>query len=100
MDPDAYTFAVVAAVIAAFVASMAVIWVGTKLALQRTKPPRPAIARVDDDRFDRLEQAVDAIAIEIERMSEAQRFTAKLLTERAAQPPAPPALPNRFSDQR
>ena len=83
MDPDVYSFAVVAGVIASFIASMAVIWVGTRLALQRTKPRE--LAPINDERFDRLEQAVDAIAIEIERMSEAQRFTAKLLTERAAQ---------------
>lgn len=36
----------------------------------------------EDDRLERLEQAVDAIAIEIERVSEAQRYTTKLLTER------------------
>ena len=34
-----------------------------------------------ESRFDRLEQAVDAIALEIERVGEAQRYQAKLLTE-------------------
>ena len=34
-----------------------------------------------DSRFERLEQAVDAIALEIERVGEAQRYQAKLLTE-------------------
>jgi hypothetical protein len=43
----------------------------------------PVVAPIDDDRFARLEQAVDTMAIEIERMTEAQRFTAKLLSERA-----------------
>ncbi len=95
MDPDVYSFAVVAGVIASFIASMAVIWVGTRLALQRTRPR--VVAPVNDERFERLEQAVDAIAIEIERMSEAQRFTAKLLTERAAQAPA---LPQALREQR
>jgi hypothetical protein len=33
-----------------------------------------------------IEQAVDAVAIEVERMSEANRFTTKLLTERVAAP--------------
>jgi hypothetical protein len=44
-----------------------------------------ATARTDDTlspRFDRLEQAVDAIAIEVERVSEGQRFVTKVLTER------------------
>ena len=35
-----------------------------------------------DARLERIEQAVDAIAIEIERISEGQRFTTKLLNER------------------
>ena len=33
-------------------------------------------------RFERMEQAIDSIAIEVERISEAQRFTTKLLAER------------------
>ena len=36
------------------------------------------------ERMERLEQAVDAIAIEIERVSEGQRFVTKLLTEGSA----------------
>jgi hypothetical protein len=36
-------------------------------------------------RLERIEQAVDAIAIEVERISEGQRFTTKLLTERSAE---------------
>jgi len=44
-----------------------------------------ANARTEDalsPRFDRLEQAVDAIAIEVERVSEGQRFVTRVLTER------------------
>ena len=37
----------------------------------------------DDGRLERLEQAVEAIAIEIERVSEGQRFVTKMLSERA-----------------
>jgi hypothetical protein len=33
------------------------------------------------DRIERIEQAVEAIAIEVERVSEGQRFTTKLLSE-------------------
>ena len=33
-------------------------------------------------RLERIEQAVDAIAVEAERISEGQRFTTKLLSER------------------
>ena len=45
-----------------------------------------AIEGDDVTRFSRLEQAVDAIAIEVERISESQRFSAKLLAERKPEP--------------
>jgi hypothetical protein len=34
-------------------------------------------------RLERMEQAIDSIAVEVERISEAQRFTTKLLSEKA-----------------
>jgi hypothetical protein len=40
-----------------------------------------ATAPLADARLARLEQAVNAIALEVERMSEAQRYTTKLLNE-------------------
>ena len=43
--------------------------------------------RLPDARLDRLEQAVDAIALEVERTSESQRYTAKLLSEQAISAP-------------
>ncbi|HEY3257253.1 MAG TPA: hypothetical protein VGJ64_00220 [Gemmatimonadaceae bacterium] len=33
-------------------------------------------------RLERMEQGIDAIAVEVERISEGQRFTTKLLSER------------------
>lgn len=38
---------------------------------------------MDEARMARLEQAVESIAVEVERISEGQRFTTKLLAERA-----------------
>jgi len=46
------------------------------------KAPRQEVAPDVQDRMSRIEQAVDAIAIEVERMSEGQRFTTRLLAER------------------
>jgi hypothetical protein len=41
-------------------------------------------------RLERMEQAIDSIAIEVERISEGQRFTTKVLAERSGVlPPAP-----------
>jgi hypothetical protein len=39
---------------------------------------------VSAQRLERLEHAVDAIAIEVERISEGQRFVTKVLAERPA----------------
>lgn len=59
--------------------------------LRKNPAPRGGV-RTDDfnPRFDRLEQAVDAIAIEVERVSEGQRFVTKILAERAPQAAADP----------
>jgi hypothetical protein len=40
-------------------------------------------------RLARIEQAVDAIALEVERISEGQRFTTKLLSEQTRPAPKP-----------
>jgi hypothetical protein len=50
-----------------------------------------------DARLARLEQAVDAIALEVERISETQRFTTKLLNEavRTMPRPAPEDITSR-----
>ena len=42
-------------------------------------------------RLERIEQAVEAVAIEVERMAEAQRFTAKLMVEQRSLAPGEPA---------
>jgi hypothetical protein len=39
-------------------------------------------------RLERMEQAIDSIAVEVERISEGQRFTTKLLSERSGAPVA------------
>lgn len=40
-----------------------------------------SMTRDMDDRFTRLEQAMDAVAVEVERVGESQRFVAKVLTD-------------------
>ena len=39
-----------------------------------------------NERLARMEQAIDAMAVETERISEGQRFTTKLLAEKAKEP--------------
>jgi hypothetical protein len=45
-------------------------------------------------RLERIEQAVEAVAIEVERIAEAQRFAAKLMADQQ-QRPLPSAEPRR-----
>ncbi|MBA4071655.1 MAG: hypothetical protein C0497_07435 [Gemmatimonas sp.] len=45
-----------------------------------------------EDRLDRIERAVESIAVEVERVSEGQRFVTKLLAEKTPSP-LPPARP-------
>ena len=40
------------------------------------------------ERLERMEHAIDSIAIEVERITEGQRFTTKLLAERGGTPAA------------
>lgn len=44
------------------------------------------------DQMARLDNAVDAIAVEVERVSEGQRFVTKVLAERDAVPALPEAI--------
>jgi hypothetical protein len=54
---------------------------------------QPAVPPDVTARLERMEQAIDSIAIEVERISEGQRFTTKLLAERNN--PASPDVPTR-----
>ena len=53
-------------------------------------------ASVSDERMARLEAAVESIAIEVERISEGQRFTTKLLTEQPQPMAARLPKPGKF----
>lgn len=59
------------------------------------EPRTPSIPPEVAGRLERMEQALDSIAIEVERISEAQRFTTKLLAERNKAVPA--SVPERES---
>ena len=84
MDPDVITFAAVSCVIVGLVGSLCMIGVVTWKVLARRSGPSPTMLQADNERLERLQQSVDAIAIEVERIAEAQRFSAKLLSERSA----------------
>src|SRR5688572_32898899 len=80
MHEIAILFAQVAVVVVSTVAALAGIALGTRALWRLTTRvnPRDSLAVSLSD-FRRLEAAVDAIAVEVERISEAQRFSAVLL---------------------
>ncbi len=82
MDPDVANFAVVAAIIIGMAASLAAITRWFVRGVQKQPAPRGLPNLLEfEQRFDQLQQSVDAIAVEVERIAEAQRFSAKLLAE-------------------
>jgi hypothetical protein len=56
---------------------------------------RPALPPEVAGRLERMEQSIDAIAVEIERISEGQRFTTKLLAETKNTPALPSSAAQR-----
>ena len=85
MDNDVMVFAQVMVVVVGTVFSLTIVgfmaqfmWrLGARQKLAQDTAPRPH----DESRLQRLETAVDAIAIEVERISESQRFMVGLLSE-------------------
>ncbi|MEO5817875.1 MAG: hypothetical protein ABIT20_21575 [Gemmatimonadaceae bacterium] len=81
-----------------FVSSIPIIAIGLPIARAYAArlgrmPMAPAVPLEVAARLERMEQAIDSIAVEVERISEGQRFTTKLLAERTV-PPESPALPD------
>ena len=69
-----------------------VAWTVVKLRGIAAKTPTVPSAALEE-RLARMEQAIDALAVEMERSSESQRFTARLLAERLGE------LPGRVPDR-
>jgi hypothetical protein len=90
MAPEVGNFAVVAVIIIVMVASLSAITVRLVRGLSMKSPRSQAPNELQmEQRFDQLQQSVDAIAVEVERIAEAQRFSAKLLADRNETPTLP-----------
>lgn len=73
---------VIAVVFIIAAAAVADSWMGKRM---KRPPPQDAAAQARiEERLNQLTTAVDAIAVEVERISEGQRFTTKLLADNAA----------------
>lgn len=83
-----------------FFATIAAIFVGRPIAKAiatkaEAEMKSPQIPGEVQNRLERMEQSIDAIAVEIERISEGQRFTTKLLSD--VRDSASAAIPARSS---
>jgi|SRR5829696_10130065 len=83
---------IIAMVIATCSAAVLIVWMAAttvlKLSDKKVRMLEANRQAPNDDRLQRVEMAVEAIAVEVERISEGQRFTTRLLNE-AAQRSAP-----------
>ncbi|MDE3174412.1 MAG: hypothetical protein KGN74_15185 [Gemmatimonadota bacterium] len=88
MDPKAAMVAIAALGLVAYFIRTVANLIGRKI--DGGAPARLGVET--EQRIVRIEQAVDAIAVEVERISEGQRFTNRLMAERNPAPlPAPKA---------
>jgi hypothetical protein len=82
MDGGTLEFAQVMAVVVMSTAAFVGIGLGSRILWRLGSRQKPMTGTMrDDDRMQRLETAVDTIAIEVERISESQRFMVTLLSE-------------------
>lgn len=98
MDHDVLMFAQVMTIIVMSTAGFVAIGLGSRILWRWGSLKKPAAQMPqDDDRMLRLETAVDTIAIEVERISEAQRFMVGLLSAPTSSR-IPPAEAHRKMD--
>ena len=74
-------------------------WPIARALARRVENRPPAVPSEVSARLERMEQAIDSIAIEVERISEGQRFTTKLLADRVGELPRA-AVPSALPEQR
>jgi hypothetical protein len=70
-------------------------WAKALAAKAEAEGKNPQIPGEVHNRLERMEQSIDAIAVEIERISEGQRFTTKLLSD--VRDSAATSIPSRSS---
>jgi hypothetical protein len=80
MEGGTLQFAQVMFVVVMSCAGFVGVGLGARILWRKGSPRQPDAYR-DDDRLRRLEMAVDTVAIEVERISESQRFMVGLMSE-------------------
>ena len=82
MDENIARMAIAAIIGGTIAISMVAMTVAKIVSSRRRKDfPESGVARLEQ-RLERMEQAIDAMATEVERVAEGQRFTSRLLADR------------------
>lgn len=82
MHPDQVAIIATFAIISGTLISIVKLW--TQRHRGDTGPMQKQLQAIEE-RLTRMEHAIESVAIETERISEGQRFTARVLSERAGQ---------------
>ena len=71
-----------------------IVWAVAMAALRRAaRAPAPQLPKDVADRLVHMEQGIDAIAVEVERIGEGQRFVTQLMSDRATRAALPEGVP-------
>ena len=89
MIPEVQVFAQVAAISVGIVAAACGISVATYRSVKRIDRQNVAPSAELQGQIEQLQQSVDSIAVEVERIAEAQRYMARLESERDARQALP-----------
>ena len=82
MDENIARMAIAAIIGGTIAISMVAMAVARMVSARRRRDlPESSMVRLEQ-RLERMEQAIDAMATEVERVAEGQRFTSRLLAER------------------
>ena len=81
MDRDVINFGGVMLICLCSLWALTAIGIRARHSLRRQKQPDALRPDAFDERFAQLQQSVDAIAVEVERIAEGQRFSSKLLAD-------------------
>lgn len=81
VDPDVWNFAIVACIIVCGTGGLAFIATRFIRSLHKPKYPDQLPQGKYDEQIAQLQRSMDAVAVEVERIAEAQRFHTRLLAD-------------------
>lgn len=91
MDPDGRMVVTIVAISSSVAIMGTIAWAYIERLKLRPGATNKQLGSIDE-RLARMENAIDTMSLEVERISEGQRFTTRLLSENSAEPEPTPTL--------